>query len=253
MTRKIVIAAVLLLLVAGVVLFALPRGEQDLTQYVNPMVGSDSSYELSRGNTYPAVALPHGMIQWTPQTRADSWIYQYKKEKLQGIRGTHSPSVWMGDYGNLTVMPTVGQAVLDPKRRASRFSHDNETARPHHYRVRLDDHGVTAEVTPTLRGGRMRLTFPKTDRATVVLDILPGPGQLQVLPGKRMVRVLNANGQRGNPPGFGAHHVVVFDRPFSAFGVLDGDTVRKGQKLISGKRVGAYVQFATEAGGQVNL
>jgi len=251
--KKLVVAAVLLVIAAVAVWALMPTGDQDLVRHVNPLIGTDSSYELSRGNSYPAVALPHGMIQWTPQSREDSWIYQYDKKKIQGIRGTHSPSVWMGDYGNLTVMPTVGKVVLDPKARASRFSHQHETATPHHYRVRLDDHGVTAEVTPTMRGGRMRLTFPETQKATVLLDILPGPGQFQVVPEKRTVLVLNANGQRGNPPNFAAHFVIVFDRPFSAFGVLKDETVLAGQKLISGKRVGAYVQFATKKGEQVNL
>ena len=229
------------------------RGAAEPVQHVRPLIGSDGSYEFSRGNTYPAVALPHGMIQWTPQTGAGSWIYQYSKKKIQGIRGSHSPSVWMGDYGHLTLMPMTGKVLLDPKQRASRFSHQQERARPYHYSVKLEDHGVLAEVTPTLRGGRMRLTFPETSRAVVVLEILPGPGQFQILPDKRSVLVLNANGQRGNPPNFGAHYVVQFDRPFSAFGVLQGDTVRRGEKLISGKRVGAFVQFSTSAGEQLGV
>ena len=253
MSKKIVVAAVLLLFVGALIFALLPTAKPDLVQFVNPLIGSDSSYELSRGNTYPAVALPHGMIQWTPQSRADSWIYQYDKEAIQGIRGSHSPSVWMGDYGNLTVMPMVGKVVLDPKKRASRFSHQHETARPHHYRVRLDDYGVTAEVTPSMRGGRMRFTFPQAQKAVVLLDILPGPGQFQVLPEKRTVLVLNANGQRGNPPNFGTHFVITFDKPFAAFGVLKDEAVMAGDKLVSGKRVGAYVQFSTTEGEQVNL
>ena len=253
MSKKIVVAAVLLLIVGLVIFSQLPSSKPDLVQYVNPLIGTDSSYELSRGNTYPAVALPHGMIQWTPQTRADDWIYQYDKKALQGIRGSHSPSVWMGDYGNLTVMPMVGKVVLDPKKRASRFSHAREKAGPHHYRVQLDDYRVTAEVTPTRRGGRMRFTFPRAKKAVVLLDILPGPGQLQVLPGKRTVLVQNANGQRGNPPNFAAHYVIKFDKPFIAFGVLEGESVKQGEKLVSGKRVGAYVQFETREQEQVNL
>ena len=83
---------------------------EDLADLVNPLVGSDSTYEFSHGNTYPSVALPFAMIQWTPQTDSSSWIYQYHATKIQGFRGTHSPSVWMGEYSSFTIIRPSGNA-----------------------------------------------------------------------------------------------------------------------------------------------
>ena len=70
-------------------------------QYVNPLMGTMSSYELSTGNTYPAIGLPWGMNLWTPQTgkNGDGWQYQYSDHKIRGFKQTHQPSPWMNDYG----------------------------------------------------------------------------------------------------------------------------------------------------------
>src|SRR5674476_1800 len=72
---------------------------------VNPLMGSDSNYSLSNGNTYPAIALPWGMNFWTPQTAkmGDGWIYAYDATKIQGIKQTHQPSPWINDYGQFSL------------------------------------------------------------------------------------------------------------------------------------------------------
>ena len=100
--------------------------------YVSTLVGTQSSYQLSTGNTYPAIALPWGMNFWVPQTgkMGDGWVYTYGAEKIRGLKQTHQPSPWINDYGQFAVMPTTGRLVFDEERRASWFSHKAETARP---------------------------------------------------------------------------------------------------------------------------
>ena len=107
----------------------------DLTQYVNTLMGTQSSFELSTGNTYPAVAMPWGMNFWTPQTgkMGDGWAYTYDAHKIRGIKQTHQPSPWINDYGQFSMMATVGTPVFDEEKRASWFSHKGETAMPHYY------------------------------------------------------------------------------------------------------------------------
>ena len=75
------------------------QGIQDLIKYVNPLVGSDSKFEFSNGNTYPAIAMPWGMNFWTPQTNrmGDGWCYQYASNKIRGFKQTHQPSPWIND------------------------------------------------------------------------------------------------------------------------------------------------------------
>lgn len=73
----------------------------DYTQYVNPLMGTQSSFELSAGNTYPAIARPWGMNFWTPQTgkNGDGWQYSYDAHTICGFKQTHQPSPWINDYG----------------------------------------------------------------------------------------------------------------------------------------------------------
>ena len=81
----------------------------DPVEYVNPLMGTQSSYELSTGNTYPAIARPWGMNFWTPQTgkMGDGWQYVYTANKIRGFKQTHQPSPWINDYGQFAIMPVL--------------------------------------------------------------------------------------------------------------------------------------------------
>lgn len=87
---------------------------KDFTQYVNPLMGTLSSFELSTGNTYPAIARPWGMNFWTPQTgkMGDGWQYVYTANKIRGFKQTHQPSPWINDYGQFSIMPVTGNQSL---------------------------------------------------------------------------------------------------------------------------------------------
>src|SRR5690606_3282561 len=100
----------------------------DLVDYVNPLRGTISKYELKTGNTYTAIARPWGMNFWTPQTgnMGDGWIYTYTADKIKGFKQTHQPSPWNNDYGQFSLMPITGQPVFDQDARASWFSHKAE-------------------------------------------------------------------------------------------------------------------------------
>src|ERR1700760_4073278 len=105
--------------------------------YVNPLMGTQSRYDLSNGNTYPAIALPWGMNFWTPQTgkMGDGWQYTYDADKIRGFKQTHQPSPWMNDYGCFAIMPVTKHLKFKQDDRASWFSHKAETAKPYYYSV----------------------------------------------------------------------------------------------------------------------
>lgn len=65
----------------------------------------------------------------------------------------------MSDYAVYSLMPEVGELVVNEDARASKFSHANEIAKPHYYRVTLDN-GITTEMAPTTRGVHLRFTYP---------------------------------------------------------------------------------------------
>jgi len=118
--------------------------QQDLTQFVNPLIGTDSKYELSNGNTYPAIALPWGMNFWTPQTNkmGNGWAYQYSANKIRGFKQTHQPSPWINDYGAFSIFATTEKLVFDENLRESWFSHKAEVAKPYYYKNYLADYNT---------------------------------------------------------------------------------------------------------------
>ena len=161
----------------------------DYTQYVNPLVGTDSKYELSNGNTYPAIALPWGMNFWTPQTNkmGDGWGYQYASTKIRGFKQTHQPSPWINDYGAFSIFATTGKLVFDENKRESWFSHKAETSKPHYYSVYLADYNTTVEITPTERAACFRITYPKTDKAYLVVDAFFKNSFIEIDPANRKI------------------------------------------------------------------
>lgn len=123
--------------------------KQDYVQYVNTLQGTDSKFELSYGNTYATTGMPYGMHTWGAQTgpNGEGWKYQYSVDKIRGFQQAHQCSPWMSDYAVYSLMPEVGELVVNEDARASKFSHANEIAKPHYYRVTLDN-GITTEWHP---------------------------------------------------------------------------------------------------------
>ena len=140
--------------------------------YVLPEMGTDSTGDFSTGNTYPAIARPWGMNFWSPVTterNGDGWMYGWRDNKFRGIRQTHQLSPWVNDYGSFLVMPVVGKAAFTNKDRGTRFTHKAETFKPYHYGVYLGEYDVKFEVTPTERAAMMRVTYPETDAAYLLM------------------------------------------------------------------------------------
>ena len=222
--------------------------------YVNTLVGTLSSFELSTGNTYPAIAMPWGMNCWVPQTgrNGDGWQYTYTAGKLRGLKQTHQPSPWINDYGQFSLMPTVGEPTVDEDRRASWFSHKAETATPYYYKVYLAAHDVTAEVAPTDRAALLRFTFPATDQANVVIDALDMGSMIEVSPAQRRVIGYTTRNSGGVPEGFKNYFVIQFDKPFTTFYTSRDSVLIQGQRRVECHHAGAVLTFKTRRGEPVN-
>ena len=117
--RKI-LSAIILALAAG-------KGvSQEYVDYVEPLMGTRSTFEFSHGNTYPAIARPWGMNFWSPQTGANGsgWMYAYTDTVIRGFRQTHQPSPWINDYGTFSVMPLSGELRIAASERGELFRHE---------------------------------------------------------------------------------------------------------------------------------
>jgi len=180
---------ILILLFFARSLLTTGQTDQDLTKYVNPLVGTDSKYELSNGNTYPAVAMPWGMNFWTPQTNkmGDGWCYQYASSKIRGFKQTHQPSPWINDYGAFSIFATTEKLVFDEDKRESWYSHKAEISTPYYYKAYLADYNTTVEIAPTERAACFKITYPKTDKAYLIVDGFFKNSYIKIFPKERKI------------------------------------------------------------------
>ena len=220
--------------------------------YVSTLVGTESNYNLSTGNTYPAVAMPWGMNFWVAQTgkNGDGWQYTYTANKIRGLKQTHQPSPWINDYGQFSLMPTVGPKVFNENKRASWFSHKAEVATPYYYSVYLADYDVTAEVAPTERAAVMQFTFPETDEANVVIDAFDKGSYVKIIPSENKVIGYTTKNSGGVPENFKNWFVMVFDKPFAS-SVTVQDSIFTNQLEMTAHHAGAIVSFKTRRGEKV--
>ena len=224
---------------------------QNAVDFVNPLMGSDSDHGLSTGNTYPAIAMPWGMNFWVPQTgkMGDGWQYTYSARKIRGLKQTHQPSPWINDYGQFSLMPTVGKPVFDEEQRASWFSHKAEKATPYYYSVYLADYDVTAELCPTERAALMAFTFPKTDSAHVVIDAFDKGSYIKVFPAERKVIGFSTRNSGGVPDNFRNYFVIEFDHDFDAVLSVKNGEYKEGYEQ-EGNHVGAIITFKIQQRGE---
>lgn len=230
-------------------------GKLTPVDYVNPLMGTDSKFTLSSGNTYPAIAMPWGMNFWTPQTgkMGDGWTYVYAADKICGLKQTHQPSPWINDYGQFSILPVTGKPVFDQEQRASWFSHKAEVATPYYYKVYLADHDVTAELAPTDRAAVMRFTYPQTDRAYVVIDAFDRGSYVKILPAQQMVVGYTTRHSGGVPENFKNYFVLKFDRAFTYTSAVADGRVDEACLESQCDHAGAIVGFKTHRGEQINV
>ena len=227
----------------------------NLVDYINPLMGTDSKPDLSNGNTYPAIALPWGMNTWTPQTgkMGDGWQYTYDADKIRGFKQTHQPSPWMNDYGQFVIMPVTGHLCFDQDERASWFSHKSEIAHPYYYSVYLADADVTTEITPTERAAQFRFTFPKSDSSFIVVDAFNKASYIKILPKEGKIIGYSTKYSRGKMSNFKDYFVIYIDKPFTVAETWHGKTIAKDSLEITSTHSGAVIGFKTEKGEKVNL
>ena len=222
----------------------------DPVEYVNPLMGTQSSFELSTGNTYPAIARPWGMNFWTPQTgkMGDGWQYVYTANKIRGFKQTHQPSPWINDYGQFAIMPVVGKPEFDQDKRASWFSHKGEIAKAYYYKVYLAEHDVVTELTPTDRAAMFRFTFPENEHSYIVVDALDKGSYIKVIPEENKIIGYSTKNSGGVPDNFKNYFVIEFDKPFTYEATFADASLKEGAKEQTSDHVGAVIGFKTKKG-----
>lgn len=142
---------------------------QDFAKHVNPFIGTGG-----HGHTFPGATVPYGMVQLSPDTRIDgSWDgcsgYHYSDNLIYGFSHTHLNGTGVSDYGDIMLMPTMGEPSFDNKVYSSTFSHANEKASAGFYSVKLDKHNIDVRFTTSTRVGFHEYTFNKDGQANIIL------------------------------------------------------------------------------------
>jgi predicted alpha-1,2-mannosidase len=235
---------------------------QEPVDSVNLMIGTTGPTENDYGGTIPGVTRPFGMTQWVAMTRENRISvnpYNYADPAIEGFLGTHQPAIWMGDYGQVSLMPLSGE--LKPARKLP-FRHQDEIAMPYYYSVRMTDAGrpLKAELTATTRCGFLRFTFPASQTSHVVVTATRSKqfeGFIQINPKDREITGYNPDrksAELGPPlPNFKGYFVIQFSKPFKSWGAWENDNLHPGTSQQSGHIMGGYVSFPTAQGEVVQV
>ncbi|SCF59495.1 GH92 family glycosyl hydrolase [Streptomyces sp. Ncost-T10-10d] len=244
-----VLAAAALLggfLTTGATAQAAPRADEQLTDLVNPFIGTQNE-----GNTYPGASVPFGMVQFSPDTGHNTG-YDYGENHIRGFSAIHLSGVGCGLGGDLPTLPTTGDVTqTDYAKYAAEFSHDDEKASPGYYKVGLKT-GIDAELTASKRTGVQRYTFPATDKANVLLNAGQSlhrtlSSEVEILDNRTVRTAITGSGFCQDTKPYTLYTITRFDRPFTTSGTWNGDTVTEGSKESSaaGARNGAWLRFDT--------
>ena len=277
-----------LILVLLIISFAIIAQEnKNYVQFVNPLVGTKNM-----GHTYPGATVPFGMVQLSPETDTVQYElngkyngnvykycsgYQYDDPTIVGFSHTHFSGTGHSDLGDFLIMPTVGDLQLNPgtadhpeKGYRSRFSHESEVAEPAYYKVKLDDYNITAEFTATNRVGFHQYTFPESDQAHIILDLVSGIYNHKEKNVWTFVRIENDTLVTGYRQTNGwartrtVYFAMVFSKPFDQFGQEKYDqSIYKGfwRKFdetknfpeMAGRNLKLYFDFKTKQDEQIKI
>ena len=243
-----------LVLLIMIMCFALHGKATNYADYVNPLIGTQSTYEFSSGNTYPAIARPWGMNFWTPQTgkMGDGWQYMYTATKIRGFKQTHQPSPWINDYGQFSIMPVVGELVFDENKRASWFSHKGEEAKAYYYKVYLAEHDVVTELVPTERAALFRFTFPENEHSYIVIDAFDKGSYVKIDAANNRIIGYSTKNSGGVPDNFKNYFVIEFDKPFTYKATVADSCISVNKAEQEANHAGAIIGFATRKGEKVH-
>jgi predicted alpha-1,2-mannosidase len=249
---------------------------------VDPFIGTGGE-----GHTYPGATVPFGMVQLSPDTEVRDfkasfpWAAGYRRgdPTILGFSHTHFSGTGHSDLGDVLLVPTTGPLQLEPGTPEhpetgyrSRFSPADEKASPGYYSVVLRDPGVKAELTATTRVGLHRYTFPASESAHVLLDLV---SSIYNYDGKVLwsqIRVESdtlVTGHRqtkGWAPDRQIYFAMQFSRPFKSYGLVNETGPderykgfgRSGRVLenypeAAGKKLKAYFNFSTRAGEVIQV
>ncbi|MFD9704539.1 GH92 family glycosyl hydrolase [Lentzea sp. NPDC059081] len=247
---------------------AAPRAAVALTQHVNPFIGTDNSNSPNPvpggagGSTYPGAVVPFGMVQFSPDTpTASPSGYRYSDTKIEEFSLTHFNGAGCANNEDLGILPITGNITNSPGTSwtgyAGTYTKSNESAAPGYYKNRLDTYNTGVELTATKRTGFMKLTYPSTTAARVLINSSRSAtgnrtGSISIN-GSQLTGTFTGGGFCGSSKTYPLYYAIQFDRTPSGFGTWLGGTVTAGSASTSGVNSGGYLTFDTSSNPVVQM
>jgi predicted alpha-1,2-mannosidase len=249
---------------------------------VNPFIGT-----AGHGHTFPGATTPFGMVQVSPDTDDAGWDwssgYHYGDSTIMGFSHTHLSGTGISDLADILLMPYCGKIELQAGKKdgqtvqskgfleertssegyRSKFSHADEKAEPGYYSVLLKKHGIKAELTAAAHTGFHRYTFPQSDSAHVIVDLLHGLDRHRTWLTERVLDAhifikdsVTIEGWRISSGWANVQPIyftMAFSKPFARYGTALHDVFRENSRLSRGRNVKAVVSFQTKAGEAIEV
>lgn len=230
---------------------------EDLTQFVDPRIGTGG-----HGHVFYGANVPYGFIQLGPTSIPQSWDwvsgYHVSDSTVIGFPHTHLSGTGIGDLHDINVMPVVGEVTYS-RGDASSYEtglwsysdRSKEVVTPGYYRTHLSRYNVDVELTATKRVGFHKYTFLGNESPAIVFDMVNGGCWDKTT--EAVIRVVNdstVSGYRYSKGWADDQRVFFraeFSRKFDNVEFIVNDSVKEGD-MAKGAQLFARVNFA--AGNQ---
>jgi predicted alpha-1,2-mannosidase len=222
--------------------------QTDYTHFVDPFIGTGGS-----GHTFPGPSMPFGMVQVSPDTRFAGVNggsgYHYSDSRIYGFSHTHLSGTDHSDYCDIMLMPMLGAPRFESSEYAASFSKQNETASVGYYSVVLDPSKIKVELTATTRTAVQKYTFPKSNKACVILDLNHRDslinGEINFTGDNEITGMRLSHSWADKQY---VYFVIQFSKRFNKSGIMKGKTLTNDAKTAQGSSLKAYVSFETNEG-----
>ncbi|KAJ7227934.1 glycoside hydrolase family 92 protein [Mycena rebaudengoi] len=253
--------------------FSLPSS--DAVEHVNPLIGNGGDTPNGSGGMIPSTAPPFAMTRWVAQTH-ENYVsvtpYNHTATKIHGFQATHQPAIWMGESGQVVVVPGIGDNIKSRfEDRGMQFTNTTQVITPSYYRVDLDagnGNTIVAEQSATSRVGHLRFTFPahtsfkpyvllEATRPTVITstptNITFPLGTVAIDPARREITGTNSERQdwiitpissAANASNFRGYFCARFDTPFTGWGIVQNGSTHAQFTAGKGSVLSGYARFA---------
>lgn len=235
----------------------------NLTQFVNPFIGTGGKSIFGGGNTFPGAAYPHGMVQWSPDTISNPpGGYSYYDSIIKGFSLTHFSGRGCQVYQDFPFIPFVGELIYSPATNSSlyysNFNHSKEISHPGKYQVHLDDVNVTAELSVTPHTGIGQFTYPSSQLSTMIINAggsINGntSSSVTIIPDKNEVTGSAESKVGCSDSRYKIYFAAQFDQSFSSYGTWNENIVNYGSTSSSGNQTGAFILFNTNTTNVVRV